>query len=97
MDNIKRVYCYAVCLVCLTIMLFGLIDISFAALSFVSNRQSAPSYQNNRAQMQTAPDAVADEYYKGILLRDRTYDGLSKIILPGIVFVYFSRKLKRAV
>lgn len=92
MDIVKKIYCYAICLICFTLVILGLVDLSSATMSFAINKQEVRISSN----VQNNPDVMSDEFYQKKIFMDRAIDGMAKIIFPGIIFIYFSRKIRKS-
>ncbi len=96
--NIKTIYRYAICLFAFLIIIWGMMDLTSGIISALFN---APKYD---VSLQNAPadpsdvknqEPMVEDYYRKKTVYDSMASGASKIIMPGIVFLYFSMKLKR--
>jgi hypothetical protein len=97
--EINKAYQYAACLACLMLMLWGAIDITSGLFSAFTPgpKYEMPAFSDQEpAQQARRQEPSIDEYYQKKIVIDRMSEGASKILIPGIVFAYFSLKLRRS-
>lgn len=89
--KIKTIYQYSICLVTLLVILWGTVDVVSSLISYSfekSNRQFSA--------IQKLPEIPPiDDFFQNKMLLDRIFDGISRVIIPGFVFLYFSSKIKK--
>jgi len=98
---IKQIYYYVICLVSLIILLWGVVDVISASISLIALKPSAGMYEPlpPEAGMPGGGDIKGvepsiEDYYQKRMVMDRAGDSFARIIVSGLVFGYFSMKLK---
>lgn len=79
---IKTIYLYIICLFAFFVVLWGTIDTASALISYVLQPQ---------IKVSSSVEKSSDYAYA----LDRLFDGSIRIIIPGLVFLYFSQKIKK--
>lgn len=99
-NETKKVYYYVICAITLFILMWGLVDMTSAALSVTVFKPAGASLEAPGTP-QAGPDAKAggdqpyfDEYYQGRMAMDRIGDSLARVIIAGAIFLYSSMKIK---
>jgi hypothetical protein len=99
--NVKKVYSYVICLVALIILMWGVVDVISASLGYIAFKPQPSSY--DMAPPDGAPfpggemkgiEPSIEDYYQKRMVLDRIGDSLARIIVSGLVFGYFSLKIK---
>ncbi|MFC1560197.1 hypothetical protein ACFLZ2_05530 [Candidatus Margulisiibacteriota bacterium] len=99
--SVKKTYYYVICAVMLLILLWGAIDVASSVISYVVFRPPAVELESPTSTKGGMPQEVKgsvepfiDEYYQSRMIFDRLGDSLARLIVAGLVFGYFSYKLK---
>ena len=97
---IKQIYYYVVCLVSLVILLWGVVDVLSSTVSLIAFKPSMTSYEPMPSgeglpggDIKGVEPSIEDFYQKRMVL-DRVGDSFARILVSGLVFGYFSLKLK---
>ena len=93
--DIKKIYYYVICAVALFVLMWGIIDTLSASVGLLVFRPPA-GYKLPQVGVPTleAIEPFGGEFYQEKMLYDRLVDGIIRIIVPGIIFGYFSYKIK---
>ncbi|MFH0887071.1 MAG: hypothetical protein V1843_02765 [bacterium] len=86
--DVKKIYLYLVCLFTLFILLWGVIDFLSGSIHLVSIIPNLPAMAN------TSSDMASNEFFQKQMIYDRIGDGFARLLVAGIIFGYFSIKLK---
>lgn len=87
MIEYKKIYYYVICLIVFFVFLWGAIDFASAGTSFLLNRH----YEDPP----TEGGAPLDEYYNRRMTSERISDGLVRIIICGVIFIYSRKKINQ--
>jgi hypothetical protein len=97
----RKLYCYVVCLIALLILLWGMVDVISASISLTILKPQAPSYEPMTAEGAPFPggeikgiEPSIEEFYQRRMIMDRVGDSFARILVSGLVFIYFSVKIK---
>lgn len=100
--SMRKVYSYVVCLVALLILLWGVVDVISASIGMVVLKPSTNAYEPLPPEGSMIPgggdikgiEPSIEDYYQRRMVMDRFGDSFARILVSGIVFAYFSLKLK---
>ncbi len=101
-SSIKQIYYYVLCLISLIILLWGVVDIVSATASMIVLKPSSSSYEPVPPEGTLSGGDIKgmepsiEDYYQRRMVFDRMGDSFARILVSGIVFGYFSMKLKSA-
>lgn len=88
---IRLIYFYAICLITLLVVLWGIVDTASAFISYSFEKSS-----RHFSSIQKSPEIPQiDDFFQNKMILDRMFDGISRIIIPGCVFLYFSSKIRK--
>ena len=97
----RKIYCYVLCLIALLILLWGIVDVISASISLITLKPQAISYEPMPPEGTTFPggeikgvEPSIEEYYQKRMVLDRIGDSFARILVSGLVFGYFSIKIK---
>lgn len=90
-NAIKIIYCYFVCAVSLFVILWGVVDTSTAVISLATQPKMKMSSAIEKSQ-----DYALDEMFQRKFAYDKLFDGAVRIIIPGLVYLYFSKKIMKS-
>jgi len=101
-SKMRKTYCYVVCLISLVILLWGIVDIISASIGLTILKPASPaSYEMIPNEGAPFPEGELkpmgpsiEEYYQRRMILDRVGDSFARILVSGVVFLYFSVKIK---
>jgi hypothetical protein len=80
----KRIYYYAVCGIAFFMLMWGAVDLASTSIGFIGLRNPvAVAVPEDKA------DQAFDLFYQKKMLTDRLWDSLARVVVSGLVFIYF--------
>jgi len=94
----KKVYYYFVCMITLFVLMLGTIDIVSSVISYAVFKppdiaMESPTTPKGMPDTQGSEPFI-DDYYRSKMLFDRMGDSMARLLVSGLIFAYFSFRLK---
>jgi len=93
-DNLdmKKAYYYVICAMAFFILMWGTVDLISTSVGIYFIKSATPSLSAPAGE--SLPSAEKSEqffdaYYQRKMLYDRFWDSLARILVSGVIFVYF--------
>jgi hypothetical protein len=90
--DMKKIYYYLICIMAFFVLMWGVVDLASTAMGLYSIREAPTTLSPSAEESLLSPekgDQYFDSYYQRRMLNDRLWDSLARILISGIVFVYF--------
>ena len=84
LQDIKQVYLYLICLVTIVVAMWGVIDLISGSFHLLT----VGTYSK-------VPDIASTQYFQRQMILNRITDGFARAAIGGMIFAYFSLKLKK--
>jgi hypothetical protein len=88
--DMKKAYYYVICAMAFFILMWGAVDLASTSAGLYLVKDSALSLSaEGAASTAEKGEQFFDIYYQKKMLYDRLWDSLARIIISGMIFVYF--------
>lgn len=89
--DIKKIYYYVICVMAFFVLMWGVVDLTSTSIGIysiqgISLSPSSPAESQPPAEK---GEQFFDAYYQKKMLYDRFWDSMARVLISGIIFLYF--------
>jgi hypothetical protein len=90
--DMKKAYYYVICVMAFFILMWGTVDLISTSVGIYIIKDATPSLSSPADEAPPSAEKSEqffDAYYQKKMLFDRFWDSLARILVSGLIFIYF--------